>query len=85
MAERMREVIGKHSTSYVCDEHGWDFIQMESPDEDYCPVCKGEALAEDRIIKLLQAEFDRVYDWKDYPASNVCLTIIAKITKGENK
>jgi hypothetical protein len=51
MAERMREVVGKHSTWYVCDEHGWDFTNV---DEDVCPVCYGESLAEQRIIKLLE-------------------------------
>lgn len=44
----------------------------------------GYKAAEERIIKLLQTQFDRVYDWKEYPASNVCLTIIAQITNGED-
>jgi hypothetical protein len=50
MADRLREVVGKHSTYYVCDEHGWDFTNV---DKDVCPVCYGESLAEERIIKLL--------------------------------
>jgi hypothetical protein len=54
MIDRMREVVGKHSTYYVCDEHGWDFTNV---DKDVCPVCYGESLAEARIIKLLQHEY----------------------------
>lgn len=49
--ERMREVKGTHSTWYECDVHDWDFTNV---DGDTCPVCKGEKLAEERIIKLLE-------------------------------
>lgn len=49
--ERMREVVTEYSTYYVCDVHGWDFTNV---DDDVCPVCHGERLAEERIIKLLE-------------------------------
>ena len=52
MAERMREVVGKHSTWYQCDEHGWDFTNVE---EDVCPVCKGESLKVAQLLKALDS------------------------------
>jgi hypothetical protein len=39
----------------------------------------------ERIIKLLDAEFDRVFPMKDYPASNAILSVRAALIKGENK
>lgn len=53
MSNRKREVIGAHSTWFICDEHDWEFIEAETPEEDYCPVCKGEAVAEERILNSL--------------------------------
>ena len=55
MSDGKREVVAEYSTYYVCDVHGWDFTDEEG---DVCPVCYGEHLAEQRIIKLLE-ELDR--------------------------
>jgi hypothetical protein len=38
-----------------------------------------------RIIKLLDAEFDRVFPMKDYSASNAIMNVRAEVIKGENK
>ncbi len=47
----MREVVGKYSTYYVCDKHGWDFTNV---DGDVCPVCLGESLESARIINWIE-------------------------------
>ena len=51
MSDRKREVVAEYSTYYVCDVHGWDYTNV---DDDVCPVCLGESLEDDRIIKLLE-------------------------------
>lgn len=51
MGERRREVVGQHHTYYVCDVHGWDFTDV---DEDVCPVCQGESLERERILKWIE-------------------------------
>jgi hypothetical protein len=51
MSDRKREVVAEYSTYYVCDVHGWDYTNV---DDDVCPVCMGESLEDDRIIKLLE-------------------------------
>jgi hypothetical protein len=53
MTERKREVVAEFTTYYVCDEHGWDYTNV---DDDVCPVCMGESLERDRIIKLLEVQ-----------------------------
>lgn len=51
MTERKRQVVGEHSTWYVCDVHGWDFTGV---DEDVCPVCYGESLERKRIVSWVE-------------------------------
>ena len=51
MSDRKREVVAEYSTYYVCDVRGWDYTNV---DDDVCPVCLGESLEDDRIIKLLE-------------------------------
>ncbi|CAB4123762.1 hypothetical protein UFOVP46_89 [uncultured Caudovirales phage] len=68
MVERIREVVGEHSTWHVCDEHGWDFT---NEGEDTCPVCKGEALAEARIVNLLE-EHEAISDGSEGGNPAVC-------------
>lgn len=51
MSDRKREVVAEYSTYYVCDVHGWDYTDV---DDDVCPVCMGESLEDDRIVKLLE-------------------------------
>jgi hypothetical protein len=51
VSDRKREVVGKHSTWYVCDVHGWDFT---NEDKDTCPVCLGESQERERIISLIE-------------------------------
>ena len=71
MSNRLREEVGKYSTWYVCDEHGWDFTNVN---KDVCPVCYGESLAEERIIEMLENDYgigldfdissrDKIYDY----------------------
>lgn len=48
--KRRRKVVGKFSTYYVCDVHGWDFTNV---DEDVCPVCLGESMQRERILKFI--------------------------------
>lgn len=59
---------------YVCEVHKWDFEP-----EDYCPECKGEERATERIIKLLekQAEITGYVEVK--------LETLIALIKGENK
>ncbi|CAB4124021.1 hypothetical protein UFOVP45_102 [uncultured Caudovirales phage] len=83
MAGRMREVVGAHSTWYVCDEHGWDFT---NEDGDTCPVCKGEALAEARIIKLLDSdEAWQAIDADSVSQKHETVNGLIALIKGENK
>lgn len=51
MSDRKREVVAEFTTYYVCDEHGWDYTNV---DDDVCPVCMGESLERERIVKLLE-------------------------------
>jgi len=85
MSNRLREVVGKHSTWYVCDLHGWDFT---NEDKDVCPVCLGESLERERIIKkLIEHEVIRVDALGDTVFVN-CYTLHVEylrdaLTKGE--
>lgn len=54
MSERKRLVHGKQFDYFVCDVHDWEFD--ESTIDDVCPVCRGEQMERERIIKLLEIE-----------------------------
>jgi hypothetical protein len=80
----MREVIAKHSTYYVCDKHGWDFTNV---DGDVCPVCLGESLESERIIKWIEENRSGIefepgeVIYRDHFNSQSLIAFI----KGENK
>lgn len=57
MSDRRREVVAEYSTYYVCDVHGWDYTDI---DDDVCPVCMGESLMCDRIVKVLEDRLQEV-------------------------
>ena len=44
-----RKKLSELGNYYICEVHNWDFEP-----EDYCPECKGEERATERIIKLLK-------------------------------
>lgn len=52
MSERRRLVHGKQFDYFVCDVHGWDFDESEV--DDVCPVCRGEQMERERIIKRIK-------------------------------
>ncbi len=78
MTNRKREVAAEYSTYYVCDVHGWDFTNV---DDDVCPVCHGERLAEERAIKLLEELFNKA----ENAETRRLLTMGIALIKGENK
>ena len=89
MSDRNREVVSEFSTYYVCDVHGWDFTNV---DEDVCPVCLGESLERERIIKLFEETEKHNYlllgdnngvERKHLPSCDLCKRIA--LIKGENK
>lgn len=54
MSERKRLVHGKQFDYFVCDVHDWEFD--ESTIDDVCPVCRGEQMERERLIKLVHEE-----------------------------
>jgi hypothetical protein len=75
MSDRKREVVAEYSTYYVCDVHGWDYTDV---DDDVCPVCMGESLERERIVKLL-------LDTKVLVSSDAHDKRIIALIEGENK
>ena len=51
MSNRKREVVAEFTTYYVCDVHGWDYTNV---DGDVCPVCLGESVERERIVKWVE-------------------------------
>jgi hypothetical protein len=74
--------VAEFSTYYVCDVHGWDFTNV---DEDVCPVCLGESLERERIIKLLKVNLDDDIKTDSMFHQNAGIQIAIALIKGENK
>ena len=74
-----------------CGTHDWSW---DPTDDMGCPVCHGESLAEERIIKLLETELTRLSDivdkgeYFDIPRIQFAMQILINLLneiKGENK
>ena len=65
-----------------CEKHDWDW---DISDPTGCPICYGEHLSEERIIKLLEANLDNDIETDSMFHQNAGIQIAIALIKGENK